>query len=65
MTAGQDDPGSIDAHQLRRVRVDGGWCFGGLWAYQEKLMLHVLGICGSLRKGSYNALLLRAYAAAT
>ncbi len=25
-------------------------------------MLHILGICGSLRKGSYNALLLRAYA---
>ena len=25
-------------------------------------MLRVLGICGSLRKGSYNALLLRAYA---
>ena len=31
-------------------------------AHQEKSMLRVLGICGSLRKGSYNASLLRAYA---
>jgi len=30
--------------------------------HQEKPMLRILGICGSLRKHSYNALLLRAYA---